>query len=110
MTVPGELRVDVEMLVGSAARAGEQGEKLAVAQVSSDNRIGAAQSGWTGSSAAALDARMTAWLATSRMLLTRVGEHALRLNNDAIGFAAMERRNTEELRAVGPGVDSAGSG
>ena len=34
---------------------------------------------------------MAAWLETSRRLLTSVGDHALNLNNDAIGFAELER-------------------
>ena len=41
--------------------------------------------------AAALHDRTSNWLETSRRLLTRVGGHALDLNNDGIDFAAMER-------------------
>ncbi len=98
-------RVDLEALVGSAAQVSEQGEDLATAHLSSDNRIAAAQSGWVGDSAAALQVRATSWLETSRRLLTRVGDHALNLNNDAIGFAATERDNIEKLRAVRPPRD-----
>jgi hypothetical protein len=38
---------------------------------------------------------------TSRRLLTRVGGHALDLNDDGIDFAAMQRDNVGTLRAVG---------
>jgi uncharacterized protein YukE len=94
------LRVDLEALAHSAAHAHGQGEDLAIAHMSSNNRMEAAQPGWVGSSATALNARLTAWLATSQTLLTIVGEHALHLHNDAIDFAAMERENAEKLRAL----------
>lgn len=104
MVVENEFRVSLERLVCSAAQAGGQGEDLAVAHCFSDNRIAAARPGWVGSSAAALDTRMAAWLATSRTLLSRAGDHALGLHNAAIGFAAMEQENAEGLRAA-YGVD-----
>ncbi|MDA3642357.1 hypothetical protein, partial [Mycobacterium xenopi] len=100
MAAQDELRVDLETLAYSAAHAHGQGEDLAIAHVSSNNRMEAAQTGWVGSSAAALNARLTAWLTTSQALLTMVGEHALSLHNDARDFAAMERANAEKLRAV----------
>jgi uncharacterized protein YukE len=94
-------RVDLDVLAGSAAQVTGQGEDLATAHLSSDNRIAAAQRGWVGSSAMALDRKTAAWLETSRGLLTRVGDHALELTNDAIDFAARERENAETLRAAG---------
>jgi uncharacterized protein YukE len=95
-------RVDIEELAGSAAHVADQGDDLATAHLSSDNRIASAQSGWVGSSAAALQTRTAAWLETSRRLLTNVGNHALSLNNDGISFGALERDNVERLRAVHP--------
>jgi WXG100 family type VII secretion target len=105
MAASDRFSVDLEALAGSAAHVAGQGEDLATAHLSSDNRIAAAQSGWVGDSAAALQVRTTTWLETSRRLLTRVGEHALNLNNDGIDFAATERDNIEKLRAVQPAVD-----
>lgn len=96
-------RVDLEALASSAAHVSGQGEDLASAHLSSDNRIAIAQSGWVGSSAAALSTTTATWLETSRRLLTRVGDHALDLNNDGIDFAAMERANVAALHAVGGG-------
>jgi uncharacterized protein YukE len=93
-------RVDLEVLAGSAAQVAAVGEDLATAHLLSDNRIAAAQPGWVGSSAAALDSKTAAWLETSRGLLARVGDHATELTNDAIGFAARERANAEALRAA----------
>jgi uncharacterized protein YukE len=82
MAAGGEFRVDPEALAGSAEHVSGQGEDLASAHLSSDNRIEAAQSGWVGTSAAALNARMAAWLETSRRLVARVGGHALDLQNE----------------------------
>ena len=45
--------------------------------------------------------RSSSWLETSRGLLARVGAHALDLTNDGIEYAALERDNAENLRAVG---------
>jgi uncharacterized protein YukE len=98
----GEMfRVDLEALASSAAQVSGQGEDLAAAHLASDNRFAAAQAGWVGSSAAALDAKTARWMETSRRLLTRVGDHALDLNDDGIDFAAMQRANVGTLRAVG---------
>ena len=79
----------------SAAHVTGQGEDLASAHLSSDNRIMAAQSGWVGSSAAALHTRTATWLEASRRLVTRVGDHATDLNQDGMDFAAMERDHAE---------------
>jgi uncharacterized protein YukE len=100
-------RVDIEALAGSAAHVTGQGDDLATAHLSSDDRIASAQSGWVGSSAAALQTRTAVWLDTSRRLLISVGEYALALNNDGISFAALDRENVEQMRAIHP--DAGGS-
>lgn len=105
MAASNKLSVDLEALAASAAHVAGQGEDLATAHLSSDNRIEAAQSGWVGDSAAALQVRTAAWLETSRRLLTSVGDHALHLNNDGIEFTAAERDHIEQLRAVQPAED-----
>jgi uncharacterized protein YukE len=94
-------RVDPAVLAGSAAQVSAHGEDLASAHVSSDNRITNVQSGWVGASAAALSLKTSTWLETSRGLVARVGAHALDLTNDGIEYAALERDNAENLRAVG---------
>ena len=95
-------RVNIEALAASAAHVAGQGDELACAHLASDNRIASAQSGWVGSSAAALQTRTAAWLETSRKLLTSVGDHALDLNNDGLRFAELDRGNVDKLRAVHP--------
>jgi uncharacterized protein YukE len=108
MVAQERLRLDLEALGSSAAHVTGQGEDLATAHLSSDNRIVAAQSGWVGSSAAALHTKAATWLETSRRLVTRVGDHATDLSQDGIDFAAMERENADQVRAIiGPadGVD-----
>lgn len=99
--VAGEkFQVDLEALACSAAHVTAQGENLATAHLSSDGRIAAAQPGWVGTSAEALNVRTAIWQKTSRKLLTGVGGHALDLHTDGIDFAAMERESAEKLRAV----------
>lgn len=115
MVVSGEMfQVDLAALACWAAHVGGQGEDVAIAHLSSHNRMEAAQSGWVGTSAEALTARMAGWSATSRTLLTHVGDHSLRLTNDTIDFAALERLNAAKSGAlcdsgdgvtVGPEVD-----
>ncbi|MGB6209557.1 WXG100 family type VII secretion target [Mycobacterium sp.] len=102
MATEGKFRVDLEALAGSAAQVSEYGDDLASAHLSSDNRIAAALSGWVGDSAAALHAKTASWWEASRRLVTSVGDHALDLGNDGIGFAAMERDNMERLRWGSP--------
>lgn len=96
----GRFRLELEALGSSAARVSGQGEDLASAHLASDNRIVAAQSGWVGSSGAALQAKTATWLEASRRLVTRLGDHATDLNQDGITFATMEREHAERLRAV----------
>lgn len=102
MAAEEKFQVDLDTLACSAAHVAGQGEDLATAHLSSDNRIEAAQPGWVGTSAAALNTKTATWLETSRRLLARVGAHATKLHNDRIDFAAMERENAEKLRVVGP--------
>lgn len=68
----------------SAAQVTTQGEGLAVGHLSSDYRMQAAQFGWQGASAMALNAKMDDWLDASRALLTRIGDHAFGLQEAAI--------------------------
>ncbi|WP_165796359.1 WXG100 family type VII secretion target [Mycobacterium ahvazicum] len=100
----GKLEVDLEALASSAAHVGGQAEDLATAHLSSDNQIVSAQTGWVGSSAAALAVKTETWLETSRRLVGRVGGHAVDLNTDGITFATMEQENVEKVRAVIRGV------
>lgn len=87
-------------LLGSAAQVADEGADLAAAHLSSDNRIEAAHIGWVGSSATALAARWEAWLATSKVLLSQVAEHAHGLNSAAITYAATEADRAAALHHV----------
>jgi uncharacterized protein YukE len=103
MAAAGKFRLDLEALGSSAARVTGQGEDLATAHLSADNRLVAAQSDWLGCSAAALNAKATEWLETSRRLMMSIGDHATDLNQDGIDFAAVEREHAQRLRAlIGP--------
>jgi uncharacterized protein YukE len=94
-------RVDVAALAASAAQVAGLGEDVAIAHLASDNRIVAAQSGWVGASAIALNTTVAEWLQASRRLLARLGDHALDLTNDGMHFAAAEYGSAEQLRALG---------
>ncbi len=108
MATGGAFRVDVEALASSAAHVAGQGEDLATAHLSSDNRIVAAQSGWVGSSALALNAKTATWLEASRRLVTSVGDHATDLNQDGINFSEMEQAHVEKLQALHPAPEGLG--
>src|ERR1700722_2570295 len=105
MAAASKFRLDREALGSSAAHVTGQGEDLATAHLSSDNRIFAAQSGWVGSSALALNAKTSTWLEASRRLVTRVGDHALDLNDDGHSFAEMGQAHIEKLQALHPGPE-----
>ncbi len=94
-------RVDLAALAASAAQIAGLGEDVASAHLASDNRIAAAQSGWVGVSAIALNTAAAEWLQASRRLLTRLGDHALDLTNDGMHFAAAEYVGAEQLRGLG---------
>jgi len=106
MAAAEKFRLDLEALGSSAAHVTGQGEDLASAHLSADNRLTAAQSGWVGSSALALNAKTATWLETSRTLVTSVGDHATDLNQDGIDFSEMGRNHVEKMQAPQPTADS----
>jgi uncharacterized protein YukE len=95
------LRVNLEHLATSAAQITDHGEDLAMSHLSADNRIAAAQAGWTGRSAAALALRAPRWAANSTALVTRMGDHANGFYACGQAFSAMEDRNAEKLKIDG---------
>jgi len=94
-------RVDLAALAASAALVAGLGEDVASAHLASDNRIAAAQSGWVGASAIALNTTAAQWLQASRRLLVRLGDHAFDLTDDGMYVAAAEHVSTEHLRGLG---------
>ena len=94
-------RVDLAALAAWAGYVSGLGEDLALAHLLSDNRITAAQSGWMGTSAVALDTAAAQWLQASRRLIGRLGDHALDLTNDGIDLAAAENVRARKFGALG---------
>jgi uncharacterized protein YukE len=92
------LRVNLEHLSVSAAQITDRGEDLASSHLSADNRIAAAQAGWTGRSAEALAQRAPLWTANSTKLVTRMGDHASGFYSLGQALSAMEAINTETLK------------
>ncbi|MDC8970692.1 WXG100 family type VII secretion target [Mycobacterium marinum] len=97
--------INPEQWVRSAAHVTGQGADLAAGHLSSDHRIQAAQSGWQGASALALNAAMDDWLEMSRALLSRIGDHARGLHQAAVAHAAAEEERARALAQVGVGCD-----
>jgi uncharacterized protein YukE len=94
----GKFRVDLEALASLAAHVTGLGEDLATAH----RQLVAAQSGWVGSSALALNAKTAAWLETSRRMVTNVGDHATDLTNDGLSFAEMEQAHIAKIQTLHP--------
>jgi WXG100 family type VII secretion target len=95
------LRVNLEHLAMSAGQITDHGEDLATSHLSADNRITAAQAGWTGRSAEALAHRAPRWSANSTKLVTRMGDHANDFYSCAQEFSVTEQMNVEHLKNCG---------
>jgi uncharacterized protein YukE len=91
------MRFDIEQLLAAAVQVGGHGEELAARHLTADNRLEAATPGWAGRSAAALGGRAELWRGQSSRLVSRFGAHATDLHSTALGFAAMEQRNSAAL-------------
>jgi uncharacterized protein YukE len=95
------LRVNLEDLATSAVQITNHGEDLAASHLSADNRIAAAEPGWTGRSAEALAQRTPRWTANSTNLVTRMGDHATDFYSLGQAFSAKENLNVEKLKSCG---------
>jgi WXG100 family type VII secretion target len=91
------LRVNLEHLATSAVQVTGHGEDLATSHLSVDNRIAAAQGGWTGRSAEALARRTPKWTANSTTLVTQLGDHAQHLSTCGQAYATMETHHTRQV-------------
>ncbi|SOJ58125.1 hypothetical protein MSIMFB_05605 [Mycobacterium simulans] len=96
-----------EQWIRSAAHVSGQGEDLAAGHLLSDNRIEAAQSGWQGASALAINAKMADWRKKSTALVTGIGSHAHGLQEAAIQHAAAEEERARALARVSAAGDIA---
>ncbi|KAA1251078.1 hypothetical protein F0Q45_06230 [Mycobacterium simiae] len=98
-------QISPQQWLHSAARVTGHGEDLAAGHLSSDYRMQAAQFGWQGASARALNAKVDDWLEASRALLTRIGDHARGLHEAAVGHAEAEAQRAQALAQVGLSAD-----
>jgi uncharacterized protein YukE len=96
------LRVNLEHLAISAAQVTGHGEDLAISHLSADNRIAAAQAGWSGRSAEALAQHASRWATSSTALVARIGQHANDLYAAGRAFATIEAdlRSTPQFGAA----------
>jgi uncharacterized protein YukE len=77
------------------------GEDLLARQQSCHGEAAAAQSGWVGTSAAALSNLLDGWQNTTDAHLRRFGKHSCDMHFAAAEFSDMEDRNAEAVRRVG---------
>jgi WXG100 family type VII secretion target len=91
------LRVNLEHLATSAVQVTGHGEDLATTHLSVDNRIAAAQGGWTGRSAAALARRTPQWSGNSTALVRQLGDHAQHLSTCGQAYAEMEAHDAQQI-------------
>ncbi len=93
----------------SASHVSSQADDLAAGHLSSDSRIEAAQHGWQGASAMAMNAKMDGWLKKSTALVTRIGNHAYGLQEAAINHAAAEAERAQALASVAAAANNVAS-
>lgn len=101
------LRANVEELVASGVAVTNHGESMATAHAAADGRIESAQTGWQGTSAAALAVKSAAWATTTGTLLTRMSDHAQGLHTGAQGYAEGEERSSQTMQQVAAEGDAA---
>ncbi|WP_328352738.1 WXG100 family type VII secretion target [Mycobacterium sp. NBC_00419] len=92
------LRVNIEQLAASGTAVTGHGEDVATKHAAAASRIDAAQAGWQGASAAAMELLAAQWVGTTSALVTRLSDHAQGLHTSAQGFAEMEQRNSQALQ------------
>ena len=98
---------NVGALAASGTAVTNHGETLATAHARAGGRIASAQSGWQGTSAAALALKAAAWTATSSALLTRMSDHAQGLHTGAAGYAEGEQHTSQAMKQVAALGDAA---
>jgi uncharacterized protein YukE len=105
VAVTDEVRVNPEALCHAGNELAGRGETLHALQRSCQGEAEAAQSGWVGSSAAALSGLLDGWASTSTVHIRCIGEHSCDMHFAAADFFFMERHNAQELRDVGAADD-----
>ena len=94
--------VEPEKLRSSAIVVAGHGEDLATSHTGSGGRIAAAESGWTGHSAAALSRLGAQWATRSRTLVGNIGGHADHLHTGAGLYVEQDQHGNRSLAAVAP--------
>ncbi|WAC89717.1 WXG100 family type VII secretion target [Mycobacterium sp. Aquia_213] len=95
-----DIKIDVEQLTTSGRQVSGHAEDLAAGFLTADNRMEAAQYGWTGTSATALSARAARWLPVSQALVGKVGDHGFALQDAAVQHAIAEAARAQALADV----------
>lgn len=100
-----ELRAIPDVLCHAGNELANHGDSLLVLQQSCHREAQSAQSGWVGSSAAALSGLLDRWAMACTNHIGRFGEHSDGMHFAAAGFAAAEQRNATALAEVSDTAD-----
>lgn len=93
-----ELRAIPDVLFYVSTELTNHARVLHGVQRSCDRDVDGAQSGWVGSSGAALSELLNRWAAAGSGHLARLDEHAGGIRSAAVGLAEMEQGNAAALR------------
>ncbi|AKK25800.1 WXG100 family type VII secretion target [Mycobacterium sp. EPa45] len=99
------LKVDIDGLSAGSSKMAEQSTALSAAHGQSVSSVGAAQSGWVGSSAQALSSLTEHWNTLTAKHTAALDHQAAGMDTSAKMFSYMEERNAETLKAVGEQAD-----
>jgi WXG100 family type VII secretion target len=99
--MPKKIHVDPDQLLISATRVDGHATEVKDTHAASHARIQDAQPGLVGSSAAAIESKLTEWQGVTRALHTVITDHAHAFRTSAAGFANTESRNAQAVAEVG---------
>ena len=92
-----QLKVDPTDLHMSSDHMDMHHTDLQTAHVAANGDIEAAQTGWVGASAAALQAKFAEWQAATTSLCTDVAAHGAAFRNAAQGYVAIDGEGARKL-------------
>jgi len=98
--MPRRIEVNPELLTTAGGQVTGYTQDLEATFTSGDARMSAAQSGWTGRSAQALNTRVAAWQTTSAVISGRLVDHSAAFRITGAEFAETEQNNASAVARV----------
>jgi len=96
-SVPKDLKVDPIDLRLSSDHMDMHRAELATAHTAANGDIEAAQAGWVGASAAALQAKFAEWQEVTTKITTDITAHGAAFQSAAEGYATVDDQSAEHL-------------